>query len=242
MEVFKLHILVYIFVFSFSTYFTPKCETKETSPYHYTLSTKLLKSVHLQDPIAKKFFNSFEEHNNYINSVSMPTKVPKLVKNLYSTLKHFIKQNCLIVVNNFEGADMYSKDWIWIPKELAPKLNGNFSRQTPKDMFFHGSYKECQPFNFIYSIWLVDTNSFHSLDSQSFNFILNSRPWQCEVQVELFMPDVLLRIGKHTCVFQSLTIKRLKSVPSLRPAVHILIFIFSEMDIKKILEIFTVYK
>jgi len=193
--------LVHFFIFSYLTLFPPKCETKETFPYNYTLSTNLLKSMPVSDPIARKFFESLhysndgadKEHQNYINSAQFRTKAPKLVKNLYSTLKYFINQHCLIVLNNFEDVDIhpeidlrlitrqfeigygvlngYIDDWIWIPKELVPKLNGNFSREPPKHTFFNGSYKECQLFNYMYSIWPVDKNSFHCLDFQSFNFI-----------------------------------------------------------------------
>lgn len=47
------------------------------------------------------------EYLENIESTPILPKIRKTVTNLYSTLKDFISVNCLIVVNNFEGVDMY---------------------------------------------------------------------------------------------------------------------------------------
>ncbi len=112
---------------------------------------------------------------------------------------------------------------LWIPKQNVSKINGNYSVATPNQHLFSVINSECLILQYVYSFWPPDTNSQHCSPPNAFNFILTSRPWQCEIQVDLFMPDELLRLGKYTTAFNTLTKLRLKSVPSLRPPVHILI-------------------
>ncbi len=120
---------------------------------------------------------------------------------------------------------MATSGTIWIPKEAVFKLNGKFWTATPSNDYFSkgNDWARCSLLQYIYSLWPTSAISFDCLRPNSFNFILSSRPWQCEIQVDLFMSDNLLSIGKYTQIFDNLGNTGKSSVPSVRPPVHILV-------------------
>ncbi len=127
---------------------------------------------------------------------------------------------CLIVVNNFEGADIHPTiayplilrqfdialeraDYtdayditrselrtLWVPKDMVFKLNGNFSTNYR----FHSW---CLAVKYMSSIWPANRNTKFCLGPKSFRIDLLSKPWQCEIKIDLFLPDSIFRLGKH---------------------------------------------
>ncbi len=176
----------------------------------------------------KQYVKSFE-------TMSTKYKSPKFLNNFYSTFNHFMRDNCLIVVNNFEGVDMHQTieypmifrqfdagfahieyfdsrkncskweiDTVWIPKEMVSRLNGKVSIGRLNDEYFDITEPDCSIIKYLYSFWPADRNSYNCFRLNSTNFVMSSRPWQCEIQIDLFMPDNLLCLGKHTQIFDQL--------------------------------------
>ncbi len=84
----------------------------------YSLTTKLLNTIASSDPDIKDYLQYVDKNYLYggqavlkylrnIKSEPILTKRRKTVNNLYSALKHFMDDNCLIVVNNFESVDLH---------------------------------------------------------------------------------------------------------------------------------------
>jgi len=82
--------------------------------FKYTLETKRLDSMHSKD--LPKYFRGFNggrfdsdlrAYTQNTNRPRNPHKIPKSVGNLYFVIKNFIHDNCLRVINNFEGTDIY---------------------------------------------------------------------------------------------------------------------------------------
>lgn len=75
----------------------------------------------------------------------------------------------------------------------------------------------------MYSLW--PSIYYQCLGPKSVKFLTSSRPRQCEIQVDLFMPDHLFRFGKHTEVFDELQeytfITKFRGLPGLSQPVHI---------------------
>ncbi len=236
-------------------------EINTTLKFQYNLTTILLKSMSLSHPFSKKLLPGLtlgeqdvvKEYLELVKLRPKKLKIPKLMTNLYSILKHFFNDNCLVVVNSFEGADIlptidfplilrqfdlaighveyidprnnksaFETGTLWIPKKQISQLNGSFYTDEPNKHFFAWE-KNCLIFKFLYSIWPADKDSANCLGPNSINYIVSSKPWQCEIQVELFMPDNLLRYGKYTQMFDNLAVFGLRTVPSLRQPVHILV-------------------
>ncbi len=86
-------------------------------------------------------------------------------------------------------------------------------------------YQWCFLAKYLVSLWPTTRIYSNCPGLKSFNFLMSSKPWQCEVQMDLFMPDNLLRLGKHTEIFDQLSNERstgLPTIPSLRPPIYIL--------------------
>ncbi len=78
---------------------------------NYILKTELVHLASFSDPMGKDNLEKLEwffpkdrivQYLKSFENTTANTKAPKVVKNLYSTLSHFINDNCLIVINNFE--------------------------------------------------------------------------------------------------------------------------------------------
>ncbi len=107
-----------------------------------------------------------------------------------------------------------------MPNATISKLNGNFSTN------YDFSLGLCRKLEYLYSLWPVDrTTNYYCLGQKSFQFHLLSRPWLCEIQVDLFMPDSLFRLGKHTEIFDKISYRHFldSPMPSLRQPVTILV-------------------
>lgn len=234
----------------------------------YTLTTKFLSTMSLSDPLVNEYLEDWEfdlyitqpvqKYLKDIKSIQILPKVSKTVKNLYNVLKHFMDDKCLIVINNFEGADIFptiefplmlrqfdialgraeythkmekynSINTLWVPKEIISKLNGNFSTKISRKLL---QSAWCETSKYLYSLWPVANQNQGCLGPKSLKFHLLSIPWQCEIQVDLFMPDRLFLLAKQTKVFDNnlRTWMRYKILPSLRPPVHLKVDTKAEVD------------
>ncbi len=232
---------------------------------NYTLTTKLMNTMTSSDPFIKEYLERVDMrflYNgqavlNYLRDIEynkVLPKVPKTLNNFYSTLEHFMKDKCLIVVNNFEGVDIHPTieyplilrqfdialgravytdqknritrelSTLWVPKDMISELNGDFSTN------YHFDYDRCFVLKYLSSIWPVDRNDNYCQGPKSFNFGMLSRPWQCEIQVDLFIPDSLFRLGKHTEIFDSLSQHSSQYLPSLRQTVRLLVDTKAHVD------------
>ncbi len=164
--------------------------------------------------------------------------VPTNLANLESMLENFANDKCLIVINNFIGTEIKEtvpipvilrqfelaisyRRWswsnlytniIWIPNEYLPKLNNNFT----------GEDKEIQHCHISDHFMLLDQyhQSGYCVGLSHHRFSSSSKPWHCEVQVDLFMPDNVFRLGKHTQIFRCWFCN---SISSSMPKINILI-------------------
>lgn len=256
----KFTLFFHIFHLTFTFFALSEGAKSHSNKLNYTLTTKLVHSMSLQDSFInidkhsnRKYFEkqqTIKKHIKHIKSTPTLPKLHKSVNNLYSILNTLINDNCLIAINNFEGIDInptiafpvilkqfelgvgqvkyfhpiYKQfnseiDVLWIPSNKVVKLNGNVS----SDIFNEYSWWSCSILKYLYSLWPPDKYSSCCHRSKSFNFILSSRPWQCEIQVDLYMPDGLLPFGKNTEIFDNLVTRHSNIVPSLRSPVHILV-------------------
>ncbi len=91
-----------------------RCEKNSTITFRYNLITKSLDSSMLSDSTTLDLIEDLRGYwsiMDYLENVkSTPTlaKEPKVVKNLYTVLKIVIDNKCLIALNNFESADIYT--------------------------------------------------------------------------------------------------------------------------------------
>ncbi len=116
MAFYTLNILFHIFVLASLQAYLIDEENEAVYKFMYTLNTKIVHSMSPKDPIFYLFSGYDIEARigvlrKYIeNEKSKPNlqKMSKSVNNLYSTLKHFMNDKCLIVVNNFENIDIQS--------------------------------------------------------------------------------------------------------------------------------------
>ncbi len=109
---------------------------------------------------------------------------------------------------------------------MVSKRNGNVSIVWQKHNTDYEGGNACSVPIYLFSLWPVDRHSSHCLGVKDFNFLLSSRPWQCEIQVDFFMPDEFFHIGQSTEIFDSLSASRLKVLPS---PIHILVDIKSSV-------------
>lgn len=263
MEVFKQFFWVSVIFLGLST--LNQLNSEERSTYtiiKYTLTTRILNASSLSDKNIKVLIRKFRRGHaqramtRYLYTLRRKQKpgLPKIVNNLYSTLKHFTQENCLIVMNNFEGIDVYPEisfpiilrkfdlailefeyvdpfdnsresviDVLWLPKNRLSKLNGNFFTQIPNNISWYelrdNLRHPCSTSSYFGSIFPSWMNSAYCLELNVNSFSAASKPWQCKLQVDLFLPDDLLQLGKYTQIFS----QRTENLPSLRPPVHILI-------------------
>ncbi len=144
----------------------------------------------LSDPLLNQYMKHWRVPRNTVKAVKkyikdiksnkVSLKVSKTINNLYSALQHFMDDKCLIVVNNFEGADIHSTieyplifrqfdisiaraeymnnydenkselSTLWVPKDLISKLNGNFSTN------YHFDNDHCSVLKYLYALWPAD--------------------------------------------------------------------------------------
>ncbi len=178
------------------------------SQHEYTFSTKLVDSL---------------SYGHDTSEIQEDVSTSKFVQNLDSMLKLVGTDKCLIVVNKFLGSEIEFAvslpvilrrfgiakviktsstseplvTDVWTPQEHLFKLNGNYKS--------HNEYEI--PHNCHISELFTPLSS--DLQSSGYCVGLNpdrfssfSKPWLCEVQVDLFMPEMYFTQGKITQIFR----------------------------------------
>lgn len=137
----------------------------------------------------------------------------KYVENLNSVLEHFGNDRCLIAINIFFEFDIQPKNsvpvvlrhfsfallygkleqgkkWhnlgiIWTSEEHVSKITGNYTSNG-------NNYKEinhnCHVSKYFTPLYFESTNSGYCVGIYPIKFSSSSKPWACEVQLDLFMP------------------------------------------------------
>ncbi len=231
-------------------YFTKAMEDLQHN-ISYNQTTKLLNASILRDPIVQQYFHkrlgkkrTKELMTEYLKDSKTALRLdsrPETLTNLYSSLENLMNNNCLIVVNNFKGIEFFPNieypvilrrfevvfrhlkinnskeaysDLIWIPIGMLSTLDSVFSNSSP--------IKNCSISKYFSALNLTDSNSGHCVGLNPSRFAMAAKPWQCEVQMDLFLPSNILRMRKFTQIFRQ-TYHKIHFFPSLRPLVHILI-------------------
>ncbi len=189
--------------------------------------------------------DSFEKIPYHIlthnNGTSSPA-TPKTVENLELDLKHFGNDNCLIAINNFLEADIQinnqvpvilrqfglvilhseiqsfpssDSDLIWAPKEHLALIDGNYMVNDDYDIILN-----CHISKYFAPLGIRNSRHGYCVGLNPTKFSSASKPWSCEVQIDLFMPKKLFDAGKHTHIFRSGV---LQSISSSMPKLNIMV-------------------
>ncbi len=191
MEIYARYFLFHFFVKSLLKPCHSTFVNNTDVTFNYSLTTIRLNSINLSDPfwidisvnLDVQEREALERCIKSVESTPALLKLPKVVNNLYSTLKHFTDDKCLLAINNFEGVDIqptiefpvilrnldlavgqliyfhpsYNKtqhktNTFWTQKVRISKLNGNFSKSWPHDIYNFSFYNNCRLFPYIYSL------------------------------------------------------------------------------------------
>lgn len=134
----------------------------------------------------------------------------KNVENLYPVLDHFGNDKCLIVINNFLGTDILMNNLIpiilrrfglvilqakkhsveysdsikaiWSPSEHLTKITGNYTTNDEHTIIRQRHISEH------FTPLSLSDSSGYCVGLNPDKFSSSSKPWACEVQIDLFMP------------------------------------------------------
>ncbi len=169
--------------------------------------------------------------------------VPMTIQNLYTVLAGFQTDHCQIVIDNWQSLDI--KQTILMPTiirnfELAfshrklhvkgkyleyldqilmPKPNVFKSNTLSRYWLRDDKYHDCPISSLYYPLTAKNVNEAFCVDLVHEMFLLNSKPWQCEIQVSLFMSKHVS--GNFPGFFRYHYDMEFKFMPSTRPKIHI---------------------
>lgn len=165
----------------------------------------------------------------YLEHSRSSPKYTEPLENLDTILDNLSKPNCLLLINNFIGLNLRSslpvpivlrqisyaflyvkhskrkryllKDLIWFPRKMKSFISNNsvedqnwkilkeIEHPCPVSKYFTGT----TPYNY--------ANSGHCVGLNLDKYVVAAKPWQCQVDINLFMPFYMIALGKHTQVF-----------------------------------------
>ncbi len=114
------------------------------------------------------------------------------------------------------------EEWnvVFLPKTTPKFENKNFSELDLEGSMYH----HCPLSKLYSSVYPEDSlDSFCAHLDHEF-FLLKTRPWQCEIQVNLLVPEHLLNVHNFPGIFHYKYDFEFKFMPSLRPKIHFLLF------------------
>ncbi len=219
--------------------------------FRYTLNAELLKDVlptkHKHnnydtldiDDRVERYLNEFTATHTH--------RIDFLI-NLDQILHQLANDKCFVVINNFKHVDFVPGDslpvivrwfelavlyrhklrWtqasiLWTPANLLPFLNGNFSLKVKQHEKLADTEHKCPISKFFTSIKLKKSTSGYCVGLDPVKFIGATKPWNCQVQIDLFMPDKSLKFGKYTHIFRYSKRVYFKFAPSSIPNFNILL-------------------
>ncbi len=173
------------------------------------------------------------------------------VKNLNRLLEKFANEKCLIVINNFRGVHLIASRYtalilkqfnlailtqsldyklpsiaryhlLWAPPELS--LITNSTLREPEQKSYKKQFLRCSASKLFLPVELgVASNTDHCTAIHKNEFLKTSKLWQCEIQLDLFIPNYLLELGKITHIFRDHEGKGRMFVPSNIPQLNVLV-------------------
>ncbi len=152
--------------------------------------------------------------NGYQRSKSQKV-VPLKIQNIHTVLEGFQTDHCLHLIDNWQGVDINQtsaipfiirkleqafshrkirwQDQEYLDQLLIPSQNsfmkGNFSQQN----LTKAKYHNCPTSKLYYPLIADGINEAFCVDLDHGMFQLKSKLWQCEIQLNLLMPDHLLK-------------------------------------------------
>ncbi len=189
------------------------------------------------------------------------------LKSLRSTLDKFLNDKCLIVINNFlnvdiapldhsplllrkfefallhrkNAEDMYDfsgTDMIWVPKTAFYQINGNFSILFDEAQDIATFVHHCEISKHFVSFYIFLPNNAHCVELNLYSFAPASKPWQCQIQLDLFMSENLFEIRRNTFIASVYPADTYNMVTSLQPNIRLLLNLktkFQENDVNPLL-------
>ncbi len=176
-----------------------------------------------------------------------------IVEDIGTKLANFSSDRCLTVINNFRGVDIPSFDYtpvmlrkfnlailthspghiwynpnmyselIWAPSKMSYVTNGSF--EVPENILYSKHIHFC-PTSVLYNPIIVDIGTTNRELCVVLNinaFIRVSKPWQCQVQVDMFPPNHLLYEERLTHIFHDSEKLPFRFIPSTIPQINILV-------------------
>ncbi len=184
-----------------------------------------------------------------------------IVNNLNTFLSKVTTGRCLIVLNNFKGVDLppFSStpilqrrfslallshlqedffsfeftDIVWAPPGTRNFTKGFFELPTEGQKTFIATHP-CPVSRIITPIILGEffLNTCYCVGIDLNAFVHASKLWQCQIQVDLFIPNYLLEVAKFTQIFRDKELPLNYFAPSTVPQLNILIH--SELNLNEI--------
>ncbi len=225
----------------------------DENTFNYTLSAELLRDVLPTKHNLKRIQHNTMEPNKLIRVYldefnSTHSQKIHLHINLEPILHQLVDHKCFVVINNFQQVDfisgyslpvilrwfdlavLYRKKlrWppasiLWTPASVLPFLNGNFSLKVKQYENLADKEHKCPISKFFTSIKLKKGSNGYCVGIDPVKFIGAAKPWNCQVQIDLFMPDRLLKFGKYTQIFRYSERVNFKFVPGSIPSFNILL-------------------
>ncbi len=213
----------------------------ETKSVNFTLHSNLLNTAALSDPAISKYISlldySRQAVTTYLNTSRNSKSEIFSLDNLYLILKTLLTDRCLIVINNFRDTNILPKipipiiyrkfELAFLHREYYTPRNRKTSRKTDL-LWISNKYISTLYGNFTSGLNCKLSKYFRGIEPNKVNtgycvelipqlYVFATKPWQCQVQIELFMPNNIFQLGKYTQIFRPLYTYHIKFefVPSL---------------------------
>ncbi len=173
------------------------------------------------------------------------TTVPVALQNLYTTLEGFQADHCLLVIDNWQGVNIkqtavmpvmlrkleqalshrklrvHSRHLEYLDAVMMP-TNHYFKNNTFSGYYLtEDKYQNCPISNFYYPLQASKINDAFCVEINHEKFLLKSKPWQCEIRINLLMPKHLLKFHNFPGIFRYNYDFDFKFLPSSRPNIHV---------------------
>ncbi len=194
------------------------------------------------------------QDNFQLSKLKLVTAVPGEIQNLYSTLKGFQNDHCQLVIDNWQGLNI--KQTAVVPimlrklkqvlshRKLRVKgqrleyldavmmpTNHHLKQTFSRYNLTQSKYHNCPISSFYYPLKAKEINDAFCVDLTYEKFLLKSKPWQCEIQVNLLMPEYLLKFHNFPRLFRYNFEFDFRFLPSSRPNIYVF------LDFKSVQEI-----
>ncbi len=113
----------------------------------------------------------------------------------------------------------FQHELVWVPSGLLTVFSGVELEPKKYRLIYH-----CPTSNLLTPLDFDSTLNFdYCVGIQRKKFVSLSKPWMCQVQVDLLMPNHLFELGKLTQIFQDKTRWKQTYLPSTIPQINLLV-------------------